>query len=51
MRKELDERFAREVLGLPEAMLAPGGLLELLRAKLAREPSVYGQKRPERSGG
>jgi len=44
VRRELDERFAREVLGLPASMLAPGRPLELLRMKLAREPSVRGHK-------
>lgn len=44
VRKELDERFAREVLGLPESVLASGGSLEVLRMKLAREPSVRGNK-------
>jgi hypothetical protein len=44
VRKELDERFAREVLGLPEQILAPGGALEVLRMKLALEPSIRGNK-------
>jgi hypothetical protein len=44
VRKELDEKFAQEVLGLPASMLAPGAPLELLRMKLAREPSVRGHK-------
>jgi len=44
VRKELDERFAREVLGLPESVLAPGGALEVLRMKLAQEPSIRGNK-------
>jgi hypothetical protein len=44
VRKELDERFAREVLGLPESMLQPGGALEVLRMKLALEPSIRGNK-------
>jgi len=43
-RKELDERFGREVLGLPESILAPGGALEVLRMKLAQEPSIRGNK-------
>jgi hypothetical protein len=42
VRRELDERFAREVLGLPASIYAPGGPLELLRMKLAREPSIRG---------
>jgi hypothetical protein len=44
IRKELDERFCREVLNLPESIMAPGGSLELLRMKLAREPSIRGSK-------
>jgi hypothetical protein len=44
VRKELDERFAREVLGMPEAVLAPGGALDVLRMKLAQEPSIRGNK-------
>ncbi len=44
-RKELDERFARDVLGFPEAVTAPGGPLELLRTKLACEPSIKGGKK------
>ena len=43
-RKELDERFGREVLELPESMLQPGGALEILRMKLAAEPSIRGNK-------
>jgi hypothetical protein len=44
VRKELDERFSREVLGLPESVLQPGGALEVLRMKLALEPSIRGNK-------
>ncbi|MBI4458346.1 hypothetical protein HY633_05265 [Candidatus Uhrbacteria bacterium] len=44
VRQELDERFARAVLGLPMPILAAGGPLELLRMKLAREPSIRGHK-------
>jgi hypothetical protein len=44
IRKELDQGFGREVLGLPEPLLASGGALELLRMKLAREPSIRGNK-------
>jgi hypothetical protein len=43
-RKELDERFGREVLGLPEPILQPGGALDVLRMKLAQEPSIRGNK-------
>jgi len=45
IRKELDERFGREVLGLPEHILAPSGSLDLLRMKLSREPSIRGGKK------
>lgn len=44
MRQELDRRFALEVLGLPLAVVQPGGPLELLRMKLAHEPSIRGGK-------
>lgn len=44
VRKELDERFARDVLNLPKAVWGSGGALELLRMKLAREPSIRGHK-------
>lgn len=44
VRKELDERFAREVLGLPESLLQPGGAFDVLRMKLAQEPSIRGNK-------
>ena len=44
VRKELDNEFGRRVLGLPESFLAPEGPLELLRRKLAREPSIRGSK-------
>ncbi len=44
VRRELDERFAREVLSLPESILQPGGALEMLRMKLALEPSIRGNK-------
>ncbi len=43
-RKKLDEEFARNVLRLPEYILAPEGPLELLRNKLGREPSIRGNK-------
>jgi hypothetical protein len=44
VRRELDERFSREVLNLPAALFAPDGAMELLRLKLAREPSIRGGK-------
>ncbi len=44
VRRELDEKFARNVLGLAASISEPGGPLELLRMKLAREPSIRGAK-------
>ena len=43
-RRELDTAFARDVLGFEESVAAPGGPLDTLRMKLAREPSVHGGK-------
>ena len=45
-RKLLDRRFYSEVLGLPDAILADGGPLDILRQKLSREPSIRGGKPP-----
>ena len=45
-RKILDRRFYGEVLGLPDAILADGGPLDILRQKLCREPSIRGSKPP-----
>jgi hypothetical protein len=44
VRKELDEKFALNVLGLSNKVVASGGPLELLRLKLSREPSIRGAK-------
>ena len=44
VRKELDERFAEEVLGVPGSVLGPDGTLDVLRMKLAQEPSIRGNK-------
>lgn len=44
IRRELDEKFARGVLGWSDSILAPGGPLEVLRMKLSREPSIRGRK-------
>jgi len=44
VRCELDEKFTRDVLGLATGIFTPDGPLELLRMKLAREPSIRGQK-------
>lgn len=43
-RKELDERFCHEVLGMAEPLLRPGGAVDVLRMKLAQEPSLRGNK-------
>jgi hypothetical protein len=45
IRAELDTRFARDVLDLPTEVYATSGHLNLLRMKLAREPSVRGHKK------
>ena len=45
VRRDLDERFGREILGLPVSLFADGGPIDLLRKKLAAEPSVRGNKR------
>ena len=44
VRTELDERFALEVLGIAGAAVIPDGPIELLRRKLAKEPSIRGRK-------
>jgi hypothetical protein len=44
VRRDLDNAFARGVLGLPERIIEECGPLELLRMKLAREPSILGHK-------
>ena len=44
-RHELDRLFLTDVLGLPAALHAPEGPIELLRMKLAGEPSVAGHKK------
>jgi hypothetical protein len=44
VRHELDEKFGKEVLGLPPGLFVPGGPIDLLRRKLAIEPSVRGNK-------
>lgn len=46
-RAELDARFLIDILGLPGALAAEGGALELLRLKLAAEPSIHGGKKPK----
>ena len=44
-RSELDRRLIVDVLGLPEKLIEPGGPIELLRRKLAREPQIHGGKK------
>jgi hypothetical protein len=44
-RAELDRAFLVDILGLPDELADPGGPLELLRAKLAQEPSIHGSKK------
>ena len=44
VRRELDERFGTEILGLPCTIFADGGPVDLLRRKLSAEPSVRGDK-------
>lgn len=45
VRAELDRRLLTEVLGLPEKLCAPDGPMDLLRRKLAAEPSIHGGKK------
>ena len=44
-RHELDRITLIDVFGLPPRLVASGGHIELLRCKLAREPSIRGGKR------
>jgi hypothetical protein len=44
-RSRLDQAFLIEILGLPATLADKGGALELLRAKLAQEPSIHGRKK------
>lgn len=44
-RRKLDNEFAVKVLGLSTPFFNSGGPLELLRMKLAKEPSIRGYKR------
>ena len=44
VRAELDRRLLTEVLGLPEELCAKDGPMDLLRRKLAAEPSIHGGK-------
>ena len=45
VRAELDRRLFSEVLGLPAELCAPDGPMDLLRRKLAAEPSIHGGKK------
>ncbi len=44
-RAELDKRLLVDVLGLPASLCQPGGTIDLLRRKLAREPQIHGGKK------
>ncbi|MDD5509600.1 MAG: hypothetical protein PHI12_02130 [Dehalococcoidales bacterium] len=44
VRAEIDARLSTEVLGFPPELIAPDGPMELLRQKLALEPSITGSK-------
>jgi len=44
VRRELDEKFCRDILGMAKSTLAAGGALDVLRMKLAAEPSIRGSK-------
>ena len=48
-RARLDRAFLIDVLGLPASLADKGGALELLRAKLASEPSIHGRKKGKSS--
>ncbi len=43
-RAELDRRLLVDVLHLPEMLSDPGGPMDLLRRKMAREPQIHGGK-------
>ena len=45
VRAELDRRLLVDVLGLPDSLCQAGGLLDLIRHKLALEPQVHGGKK------
>jgi len=44
VRHQIDKRFGCEVLNLPQNLFAPDGPVDLLRRKLAAEPSIRGSK-------
>jgi hypothetical protein len=43
-RHQLDRAFLGDILGLPDSLFMSHGPLHLVRQKLAREPSIRGQK-------
>jgi hypothetical protein len=45
VRRELDLMFARDILGLDASLTEADGPLDLLRSKLAREPSIHRGKK------
>ena len=45
VRGAIDRLLLEDVLGLPETLCAPGGPMERLRTKLAREPQIRGRKK------
>jgi hypothetical protein len=46
-RHMLDKEFMVDVLGLPRDLHEPSGPMQLLRMKLAREPSIVGSKKAD----
>lgn len=48
-RADLDREFLGEILGLPDELFVVGGPLDLLRQKLAAEPSIHGNKKGKSS--
>ena len=44
VRRQIDERFGGDVLGLPKSLFAEQGVFDLCRQKLAAEPSIRGNK-------
>ena len=44
VRRELDEEFCTGILDLPTSIIGPEGPLDLLRNKVAQEPSIRGAK-------
>ena len=44
-RAKLDRAILVDVLGLPESLVEPGGPIDLIRRKLAREPQIHGGKK------